>query len=134
MGEIMRWIKLRTKKNSFGYSTIYFTARRIRGFITFPRVFVWKWMEFKLAYNDSTVKRFNHYTMGTPPSMSGTIDIYKQFWWKYSQHRMCLLSAAHTSHSFLCPCTPIYIYIYISLMFTVECFFFVLMEFLPTPV
>ena len=57
-------------KNSSG--TIQPIAGMIRVFIPFPRVFAWKVsviarLEYELAYYDSAVHRFNHYTTRTPP-------------------------------------------------------------------
>ena len=52
------------------------------GVHTFPKGICWKvnvigWLEFELAYNNSAVQRFNHYTTGTPP-----LNLEKQ------QHKM----------------------------------------------
>ena len=57
-------------KNSSG--TISPIAGRITGFIPFPRgicpkVNVIARLEYELAYYDSAVHRFNHYTTRTPP-------------------------------------------------------------------
>ena len=56
-------------KNSSG--AILPIARRIRGGHTFPKgiclkVKVIVRLEFEIAYHDSEVHRFNHYTTGTP--------------------------------------------------------------------
>ena len=57
------------EKNISG--TILPIAGRIRGFIPFPRVClkvnVIAQLGYELAYYDSAVHRFNHYTMRTPP-------------------------------------------------------------------
>ena len=67
-------------------------AGTIKGFIPFPKVFVYKWiahLEFKLAYYDSAVQHFNHYNMGHPTQflsaemvLSGMtcIDITQECW------------------------------------------------------